>query len=176
MTLLDLDRGRWGGGAGRLKTTCRELEAVGIEVLDGLDQFENAEELDDLDEDEFEAVIAALQDEGVAFCSPLDLDMSMLNAFPDAYKQTEEGQTGPQAKPAFDAVLGANGRADFYESPEQDVEWDEEMRWYRYLFLGRSKPTTHLRALQRLDDATLRAGMPKELKAVVSLIRQAVGA
>ncbi|WP_419908271.1 ATP-dependent nuclease [Candidatus Poriferisodalis sp.] len=175
VTLLDLDRGRWGGGEGRLQTACRELEAVGIEALGGLDQFGNAEDLEDLDDDEFEAVVAALQDEGVVFCSPLDLDMSMLNAFPDAYKQTEEGHPGPQAKPGFKAVLGAHGRADFYESPEQDIEWDEEMRWYRYLFLGRSKPTTHLGALQRLDDATLRADMPNELKAVVSRIREAVG-
>ncbi|WP_419837012.1 ATP-dependent nuclease [Candidatus Poriferisodalis sp.] len=175
VTLLDLDRGRSGGGAGRIQTTCREFEAVGIQVLDGLDRFENAETLGDLGEDDFEAVVAALQEEGAVFCSPLDLDMSMLNAFPDAYKQTEGDQTGPQATPAFDAVLGANGSADFYESSEQDIEWGEEMRWYRYLFLGRSKPTTHLRALQRLDDETLCADMPKELRKVVSLIREAVG-
>ena len=133
VTLLDLDRGRWGGGAGRLQTTCRELEAVGIQALVGLDRFENAEDLGDLGEDDFAAVVAALQEEGAVFCSPLDLDMSMLNAFPDAYKQTEEDQTGPQATPAFDAVLGANGSAEFYESSEQGIEWGEEMRWYRYL-------------------------------------------
>ena len=175
VTLLDLDRGRWGGGAGRLKTTCRELEAVGIKALDGFDQFENAEDLEDLDDDEFEAVIAALQAEGVVFCSPLDLDMSMLNAFPDAYKQTEEDQTGPGAKTGFGAVLGANGSADFYKASDHRIKWHEEMRWYRYLFLGRSKPTTHLRALQGLDDATLCADMPKELRTVVSRIREAVG-
>ena len=59
--------------------------------------------------------------------------------------------------------------------PNRASEWGEEMRWYRYLFLGRSKPTTHFRALQRLDDAALRAKMPGELRAVVSLIREAVG-
>lgn len=176
VTLLDLDRGRWGGGERRLQTACRELEALGIEALDELDQFENAEDLWALEDDEFEAVLAALQDKGVVFCSPLDLDMSMLSAFPHAYKQTEEGHPGPQAKPAFKAVLGPRGSADFYKTSDHDIEWHEKMRWYRYLFLGRSKPDTHLRALQRLDDATLRADMPEELRTVVSLIREAVGA
>ena len=48
------------------------------------------------------------------------------------------------------------------------------MQWYRYLFLGRSKPTTHLRALERLDDARLEANMPKELRTVISLISEAI--
>lgn len=175
VTLLDLDRGRWGGGAGRLQVTCRNFEAVGINPLGGLDRFESAEDLGDLGDDDFEAVVAALQEEGAVFCSPLDLDMSMLNAFPDAYKQIEGAQTGPQDTPAFDAVLGANGSADFYVSSESEIAWDEKMQWYRYLFLGRSKPSTHLRALHRLDDATLQAEMPEELRTVVSLIREAVG-
>lgn len=175
VTLLDLDRGRWGGGTGRLQSICRNLELVGIDPLGGLNRFERAEDLSDLNDDDFEVVVAALQEKGVVFCSPLDLDMSMLNAFPHAYKQIEGTQTGPQDSPAFDAVLGAGGSAEFYISSESDIAWDEEMRWYRYLFLGRSKPSTHLRALHRLDDATLQAEMPEELRTVVSLIREAVG-
>ena len=90
VTLLDLDYGRSGGGKGRLQTTCREFEAIGINPLDELDQFEDAEDLDDLDDDdlgdhELKAVVAAIERHGAVFCWPLDLDMSMLTAFPDAY-------------------------------------------------------------------------------------------
>ncbi len=168
VTLLDLDWGRAGGGEGRLQTTCRELEALGTNPLDDLDQFDDADDLADLDDDNFEAVVAALETHGVVFCSPLDLDMTMLVAFPDAYRHLEGGQIGPMDTPAFEAVLGANGDPDVYD------EWDEEMQWYRYLFLGRSKPTTHLRALQRLDDSSLLANTPEELTTVISLISDAI--
>ena len=173
VTLLDLDYGRSGGGKGRLQTTCREFEAIGINPLDELDQFEDAEDLDDLDDDnlddhELEAVVAALERHGAVFCRPLDLDMSMLTAFPDAYRHLEGRQTGPKDTPAFNAVLGASGSPDVYSG------WEKEMQWYRYLFLGRSKPTTHLRALERLDDARLKAKMPKELRTVISLISEAI--
>ena len=168
VTLLDLDRGRPGGGKGRLQTICRELEAIGINPLDDLDEFEDAEDLDDLDDDEFEAVVEALARHGVVFCSPLDLDMSMLRAFPDAYRHLEDGQTGPRDTPAFDAVLGAGGDRDVYDG------WEQDMQWYRYLFLGRSKPTTHLRALEGLDNASLEAEMPEELRTVISFISEAI--
>lgn len=168
VTILDLDSGRAGGGEGRLRTTCRELEALGADPLEDLDQVDDADDLEDLDDDDFEAVVEALEAHGVVLCSPLDLDMTMLVAFPDAYMQLDEGQTGPRNTPAYEAVLGANGDADAYDG------WDGEMQWYRYLFLGRSKPTTHLRALQRLDDASLLANTPDELKTVISLISNAV--
>lgn len=168
VTLLDLDRGRPGGGKGRLQTACRELEAIGINPLDDLDEFEGVEDLDDLDDDDLQAVVEALERHRVVFCSPLDLDMSMLRAFPDAYKYLEDGQTGPRDTPAFDAVLGASGDPDIYDG------WEEDMQWYRYLFLGRSKPTTHLRALERLDNASLEVEMPEELRTVISFISEAI--
>ena len=169
VTLLDLDRGRSGGGKGRLQTTCRELEAIGINPLDDLDQFEDADDLDHLGDEDLEAVVAALERHRVVFCSPLDLDMSMLTAFPDAYMHLEGAQTGPKNTPAFDAVLGAGGDPDFYDG------WEQRMQWYRYLFVGRSKPTTHFLALQRLDNPSLQAKTPEELKTVISLISKAIG-
>ena len=170
VTLLDLDRGRPGGGEGRLRTTCRELEALGESPLRDLDKFDNAEDLVDLDDDDIDAVVAALERHDTFFCSPLDLDMTMLTAFPDAYMCLKDGQSGPKKTPAFDAVLGASGGHDCYKHKG----WKRRMRWYRYLFLGRSKPTTHLRALQRLDDAKLLADTPKELSTVISRISEAI--
>ncbi|WP_419552853.1 ATP-dependent nuclease [Candidatus Poriferisodalis sp.] len=171
VTLLDLDRGRSGGGEGRLRTTCDQLEAIGRDPLRDLDKFKNAEDLVDLDDGDLKAVLAALEAHDAFFSSPLDLDMTMLTAFPDAYKCLEDGRTGPKKTQAFDAVLGANGDRDYYKHKG----WKRKMRWYRYLFLGRSKPTTHLRALHRLDDASLRANMPEELRHVISHISKALG-
>jgi len=168
VTLLDLDVGRAGGGEGRLQTACRELGKLGLHPLADLDQFDDVDDIDDLDEDDFAAVVDALEAHNVVFCAPLDLDMTMLVAFSDAYQRLDEEQRGPQNTPAYEAVLGAEGDVDDYEG------WDENMQWYRYLFLGRSKPTTHMRALQRLDDETIVAGTPNELRTVINLISGAV--
>ena len=51
----------------------------------------------------------------VFFCTPLDLDYSMLRAFPVAYQLVEPGRQGPS--PHGDprtAVLGETGRGDLY--------------------------------------------------------------
>jgi hypothetical protein len=167
LTLLDLDRGRTGGGEGRLQTAYNELGKLGLNPLKDLDQFGDVDDIAGLNEGDFAAVVDALEAHNVVFCAPLDLDMTMLDAFSDAYQQLDEKERGPQNTPAFEAVLRAEGDLDQYEG------WDKNMQWYRYLFLSRSKPTTHLRALQRLDDETILAGMPKELRTVVDLISDA---
>lgn len=168
VTLLDLDEGRAGGGVGRLQTTCRELQRVGVDPFDDLDAYDDADDLTGLDVNDLDDVITALRNCGVVFCTPLDLDMSMLRAFPDAYMRVEDSQRGPSGADAFEAVLGANGERRPYDG------WDAEMQWYRYLFLGRSKPTTHVLALGRVANIQLSAKMPDELRSVVSLISAAV--
>jgi hypothetical protein len=44
------------------------------------------------------------------------------------------------------------------------------MRWYRYLFLGRGKPSTHVRVLSAQDPAALAVGAPEELRALLNSI------
>lgn len=51
----------------------------------------------------------------------------------------------------------------------------ELLRWYRYLFLSRSKPSTHLRALGRIADVELAANAPEVLTALVEHVRDGVG-
>jgi putative ATP-dependent endonuclease of the OLD family len=65
------------------------------------------------------------------------------------------GLPGPQQSDAYEAVLGEGGDAAWYDG------WDDEMRWYRYLFLGRSKPSTHLRALSAIDAEVLAHNTPR---------------
>jgi putative ATP-dependent endonuclease of the OLD family len=178
-TLLDLDAGRPGGGWGRIKTACRELIANGIDpaklfrakalergvdaALDSFDAYE-------LDLESLKLWIDHLREFGVFFCSPLDIDWSMLMAFPDHYKLLEAGMTGPSERgDAKSAVLGEDGKPDFY-----DAALDSDFRCYRYLFIGRGKPSTHIRALGCLDSETLRHGAPEELTALVNHVSDSI--
>ena len=175
-TLLDLDWGRAGGGWGRIKTTCTQLLEIGVtpQALFGqelnasgpaanLTAFDNnrAE-----DTDHMMTWINWLQQFHVFFCVPLDLDYSMLRAFPTAYQIVEPGRLGPS--PLGDprtSVLGDDGRGDLY-----DAEHDQSLRWYRYLFLGRGKPSTHVRVLSGQAPDVLAANAPDELRALLESI------
>lgn len=70
---------------------------------------------------------------------------------------------GPRAGEPRPAVLGDEGLPALY-----DAQHDAALLWYRYLFLGRGKPSTHVRVLARLDTETLKAGMPEELRALLN--------
>lgn len=168
-TLLDLDRGRNGGGEGRLKTACEQLLAIGVNPFDGVEDFESVDDIADFGDDEFALWTEAMQTHDVYFCSPLDLDMTLLSAFFDDYKVLDSNQTGPENSDARTAVLGAAGHPEVY-----DEEWDETLRWYRYLFLGRSKPSTHLRVLTGIEADRLKMGTPEPLDALIDRIAEAI--
>lgn len=171
-TLLDLDIGRSGGGWGRIKTVCEELIANSVKassLVPGAVSDEEAQEiLSKLSDNAMnisllEEWCARLQNFGVYFCTPLDLDMSMLAAFKEEYQRLEASQKGPSSgADAFAAVLGTERDPSFYSD-----SWSDLFLWYRYLFLGRGKPNTHVRVLANADDSTLAAGVPAELKALL---------
>ena len=167
-TLLDLDRGRHDGCEGRIRVVCEQLQEVGVDPLRGVNGFDDLDDLDDLLDEEIELLIGGLQRHGVFFCAPLDLDMTLFKAFPDEYKALATGLPGPQQTDAYDAVLGPGGDRDEYDG------WDDEMRWYRYLFLGRSKPSSHLRALTSIDRDTLAENTPEPLDELIAVISREV--
>ena len=171
-TLLDLDWGRDGGGWGRIKTTCEQLLAVGRTSMDVFGAELGAAEIktrltelgarDPRDTASLQASINALRGFGVFFSAPLDLDYSMLTAFMATYQQLQSGMRGPRPGDARTAVLGDEGKPELY-----DATFDAALLWYRYLFLGRGKPSTHVRVLARLDTETLKAGIPDEFRALL---------
>jgi putative ATP-dependent endonuclease of OLD family len=65
------------------------------------------------------------------------------------------------------AVLGDSGDINAYDSNSDDM-----FRWYRYLFLGRSKPNTHLRILGNLEDDAVAAATPEELAALLAYVNK----
>jgi putative ATP-dependent endonuclease of OLD family len=175
-TLLDLDWGRAGGGWGRIKTACSQLLENGLapQALFGtqLDAAGPAANLARFDTTPTEDAVTLdswakwLRQFGVFFCAPLDLDYSMLRAFSAAYQIVEPGRQGPSNRgDPRAAVLGEDGRSDLY-GPDHD----QALRWYRYLFLGRGKPSTHVRVLSGLAAAELSAGPPEELRALLDAI------
>lgn len=174
-TLLDLDWGRDGGGWGRIKTACTQLLAVGVAPQAIFAQPNPAGPAADLATfdgraaEDFTALTNwanALRRHNVFFCTPLDLDYSMLQAFSAAYQIPELGRQGPsQRGNPRTAVLGEEGRHDLY-----GAEHEQLLRWYRYLFLGRGKPSTHVRVLSGQTSQALTAGAPEELRALLTSI------
>lgn len=171
-TLLDLDWGRNGGGWGRIKTTCEQLLAIETDPEDLFrgdpappTPVENPADFAGLPDDDFDGVAAwahRLRRFGVFFSSPLDLDYSMLRAFYEQYSAPEPGRSGPQAGDARGAVLGAQGQGAHY-----DAEHDDALRWYRYLFINRGKPSTHVRVMSQIEPAVLSGDAPEELVALL---------
>jgi putative ATP-dependent endonuclease of OLD family len=177
-TLLDLDDGRPGGGWGRIKTAYRQLVASGQKSIKGtVEEWEAkfdaniAKIKPEEREEKLQRAIKALRSSAVFFCDPLDLDMSMLIAFPDEYQVLEPGMDGPSSRgDALKTVL-KDGDPDLYDADG----WEDRFRWYRYLFLGRGKPTTHVRVLSQLDDEKLAEDAPEELRALLTHVADAIG-
>jgi hypothetical protein len=166
---------RQGGGAGRIRTACKELLAIGVPrspLLDTQNGVLTDEELDalELDPKDLPPWLDELQKHNVFFSGPLDIDLLMLEAYPVAYKGV--AVRGPQAlkagTPAYTArlekamrrVLGEDGGDGTTYAAQQQALFP----WYTHLFLGRGKPSTHVLALASIDDKTIEATLPPVLK------------
>lgn len=178
-TLLDLDLGRDGGGFGRVKTSIDNLLEIGVAEKDllgladgsllpkeGLAEMHTWDDLEQLD-----GWVKSLEEHAVFFSAPLDVDLAMIEAFPDAYAGIVPKGGGPRMtiEKAAEAVLGEEGLK-CYDGPRKPLR--DLLPGYRYHFLTHSKPATHLRALVGVDDATLKAKMPSTLRAVLKHVKK----
>jgi putative ATP-dependent endonuclease of the OLD family len=173
-TLLDLDWGRAGAGPARLRDACTRLNANGIDALASLDDYDQVAAVHDgLTLNDIKPIIKHLQTFGVFFSEPLDLDYAMLKQFPAAYTGLESGERGPkQDSDPTATVIGDAGTGPDFWSEEARLQ---QLRWYRYLFITRSKPATHLRALGRITDTQLAEKAPEVIGALVDHIRDRIG-
>lgn len=164
VTLLDLDLGRSHGGVNVLRTVAEQLSAYGVVVPAAAEALVGEEWDGEPDDDTLWEWIDVLEQVGVFFSDPLDIDWAILTRLPEAYK----GLDGPpSAAPAHKAVLGSDDLPTRYEH-EADL-----LRWYRYLFLTGSKPVSHLRALAGLEDEKLKVGTPD---VIARLLERVAGA
>lgn len=175
ITLLDLDWGRYGGGWGRVKNAITKLIEYDIHPsclfaqphLSGYQHNLNA--FDSHNPSDLASInnwVNLLRCYSIFFSSPLDIDYSMLKAFPDYYRVSpDENSNGPSMRgEPSNAVLGDEGYPAFYSGHEFDLSW------YRYLFLGRGKPSTHIRVLGSIPSEQLAQNAPEELRALIKAI------
>ena len=168
-TLLDLDLGRTHGGVGILNNV--------NEWLKNADRDLGKIETDDthlLTEGKNNDVLKRFEEEGIFFSFPLDIDFSMIRAFPDAYKVPVPGGRGPNSDASGNkktATLKEDGDPSLYNDSYDDV-----FKWYPYLFLNRGKPGTHIAALARIsDNGNPKEKAPPELKALINHVKKSIG-
>ncbi len=168
LTLLDLDVARYAAGWGRIKV-----------VNDQLEKFEPAKVLPNWDlpqwntketpvrthcyfGDERSGVFPALESRGIYFSQPLDLDFTMLQAFPEAYGVERDQPDAATIK----AVLGKNHHdASQYSEGEQEL-----FSTYHQRFKLGSKPAAHIDALAQLTDEQLLADMPASFRRLADAV------
>jgi putative ATP-dependent endonuclease of OLD family len=167
MTLLDLDAGRYQGGWGRVTNALRQLNSVttppafAVKTIDALPKWNDDREFPQLGG--LKHALNALERHAVFFSYPIDLDLMMLEAFPDAY---DAALVEPD-EATIVAVLGKS-RANEARLGEDRLGLFED---YHDTFDLHSKPAAHLAALSKLSDEELLAGLPDVLKRLVEGVR-----
>ncbi len=188
VTILDLDRERSGGGWGRVHYVCEQLIENGVD-RDQLLRVGEGDEAHVLTDDEFEAVkdrddsdselqnwIEDLEQYGVFFSTPLDIDFLLYRAFREVYKKTttsrprrlskKEDVAARQKRAVKKAVLRDALTAGKTYSDAEIASF----RWYRHLFLTRSKPATHMAALSLINDETFLENCPEVLTRLLTCL------
>lgn len=172
VTLLDLDLARHQGGWGRIKYAAKQLLAYSdvakIELKE--EQVKSIPKWDDdhglmVDDDGW---LARLEEHGVFFSSPLDLDFLMMLAYPAAYDVEDDDLEEPD-EGGLKAVLGK--KHDVVENQYTD----EELKYfdaYNSRFKLGSKPAWHIQAMASLTDKDLLDGMPDVLGRLIKRIRK----
>jgi len=163
LTLLDLDYGRYQGGYGRIRYALRQLCKFGNFSEDDNIFGEIQENLDAYIEDSH---FETLEEKGVFFSQPIDLDMMMLEAYRDAYQIGDNEIDSKPSAQCIKRVLGDNAKGTL-DLPESTISFFDA---YRKLFKGNSKPVTHLYALARIDDDRLMQNLPAPLKKLVEVV------
>jgi len=175
-TLLDFDLGRKHGGANVIRETVAQLADIkngfGTANTVNVSTLQNNGFLDGWEANPW---LQGLANQNVYFSYPLDIDFSMLRAFPVAYMYANPGGHGPHTGP--DAVvrkkattLKTGGDGTLYNE-----DYDTSFIWYPYLFLSRSKPETHIAALSRIGESDLAESAPPEIIALIERVKEVLG-
>ena len=162
LTLLDLDVARYAAGWGRIKYVNDQLAVYAPSKVLPADHVipkwkDTTHKVRDYDN-----YLVALEERDVYFAYPMDLDFTMLLAFPEAYGVEEEDPDESTIK----AVLGRQHHdATQYSKDEQKL-----FSTYHQRFKLGSKPAAHIDALAQLTDEDLLADMPASLSRLVDAV------
>jgi putative ATP-dependent endonuclease of OLD family len=177
VTLLDLDAGRYHGGWGRVRNALKQVNTVRpgtfsakqIEQLPKWDHACDFPALGSLDWSDGRGAVEELEREGVFFSHPVDLDLMMQAAYPDAYgiDHVEKSEKAEPDEKTVVAVLGKSHANEDRLPSDIRVLFDE----YHTIFDLGSKPAAHLTALANLDDEHLLQLLPGVLHRLVEHVR-----
>lgn len=166
VTLLDLDCGRYQAGWGRVSYAANQINAVrpGTFIAEHVQNIPKWNAKVDFPSYEVgNGALHTLAQHGVFFSSPLDLDLMLLEAYPDAYGVRRERPDDDTKK----AVLGKSmANADRIDPAHLDLFGE----YHRQFKLG-SKPANHLRALAELKDEKLMGGLPSPLGRLIDAVQ-----
>jgi putative ATP-dependent endonuclease of OLD family len=165
-TLLDLDLGRHQGGWGRLRYAAQQLIQIGVDAGEP-DQFPKWNGANPLDGEKYSNDwLAFLKSHGVFFSFPLDLDFSMIRAFPASYGVETEPMSALDDT-TCKSVLGKS---------HADISWysDDERKYfddYHSLFKVGSKPASHIQALSNLKLEDIAVALPQPYGELVNYVK-----
>lgn len=163
VTLLDYDLGRHNAGPLRLKYAVDQLVQLGGVLPEGHVLPANAQAWRAMDQAKLNGWRDWLEQQGVFFSVQLDLDMMMVQAFPDAYGEVSGVTAFDPTDDYQEAVFGKSG-AGVAAYPEGTAPNQLQLAQYEALFKKGSKPVAHVEALTMLDAPTIQIGCPATLK------------
>ena len=162
LTLLDLDVARYAAGWGRIKYVNDQLIVHEPENKLPEDRVIPIWNNDTYKVRNYPHYFNLLEERGVFFSYPMDLDFAMLIAYPGAYKVSEEEADASTLK----AVLGKN-HYDPFQYSENELKL---FSTYHQRFKLGSKPASHIDALARLSDEELLDKMPESLSRLADAV------
>jgi len=168
LTLIDMDLGRNGAGPLRIKYIIDELAKIGttFSFPAGITSLQLRSKK--ITFGELKTLAIELETYGVYYSFPLDLDMSMIFAYPDCYDASNAMSS--DRKLLDKAVLGDKHDDGEYDDNGYELYSDEELKKYRYLFCTKSKVASHYLAIAdilELDEYDIEAKCPDVIKRLV---------
>ena len=165
ITLLDLDVARFGGGWGRIKYANDQLKKFEPEKIlpdnYAIPEWNN----DEYPILEYKNYLDELEERGIFYSCPMDLDFSMLKAFPNKFEITDM-----DTLPDQDLIKSVLGKKHY--APEQYTEEERKLfSSYHKLFKLGSKPVNHIQALANLTDEELLNNMPESLSRLADAVK-----
>ena len=165
ITLLDLDVARFGGGWGRIKYANDQLKIFSPEHILSNDHWIPEWNNSEYPILEYKNYLDELEKRGIFYSCPMDLDFSMLKAFPNKFEITDM-----DTLPDQDLIKSVLGKK--HHNPEQYTEEERKLfSSYRKLFKLGSKPVNHIQALADLTDEELLNNMPESLSRLADAVK-----
>lgn len=169
LTLLDLDVARYGAGWGRIKYVDDQLKK--FEPIKMLPSNWTLPKWNTTDtpirthccfDNPLKDIFIELENRGIFFSAPMDLDFSMLKAYPRAYEVEEEVPDDG----TIEAVLGKS-----HNNSQQYTEDELKLfNTYHKRFKLGSKPAAHINALAQLDNTMLLGNIPESLDRLANAV------